>query len=130
LSSSDGGGLYVTGDSLPTLNNTIIWVNTATGNGNQVYIHGTDLTVILNYCDYANGSGDLAGSGTATPDSCINDSPQFVDAAGGNYRLSGTSLCVGAGSNGLVPLGVTTDLDGNARIADGVVDMGAYEYQP
>jgi hypothetical protein len=68
------------------------------------------------------------------PDNCINTNPLFV--GGGNYHLQATSPCIDAGSNSLVPAGITTDLDGYARIVDGdgdtidEVDMGAYEYQP
>ena len=50
--------------------------------------------------------------------------PQFV--GGGNYRLQLFSPAVNAASNGLVPSGISTDLDGNARIVC-FADMGAYE---
>jgi hypothetical protein len=62
-----------------------------------------------------------------------------VDVGGEDYRLSAVSPCIDAGDNGSVPLGLTEDLDGNARFFDDlatpdtglgrapIVDMGAYE---
>jgi hypothetical protein len=41
--------------------------------------------------------------------------------------LRADSPCIGAGYNGSVTTG--TDLAGRPRISDGVVDMGAYEFQ-
>ncbi|RKY13364.1 MAG: hypothetical protein DRP82_05480, partial [Planctomycetota bacterium] len=61
---------------------------------------------------------------------CIHSDPQFVDAANGDYHLKDTSPCIDAGDNSLVPSGVDKDLDGNPRIVNGTVDIGAYEYQP
>jgi len=52
--------------------------------------------------------------------------PQFNNFAGGDYRLSGNSPCVNAGSN--EPWMTNAyDLDKNQRIRYGTVDMGAYE---
>jgi regulation of enolase protein 1 (concanavalin A-like superfamily) len=49
---------------------------------------------------------------------------------GGDYRLQACSPAINAGSNAAVPMGVTTDLDGNGRFFNnGIVDMGAYEFQ-
>jgi predicted outer membrane repeat protein len=45
-----------------------------------------------------------------------------------DYHLPGASPCVGAGNNLSIPSGITTDLDGNPRIQNGTVDIGAYEY--
>ena len=39
------------------------------------------------------------------------------------------SPAINAGNNALIPAGVTTDQRGFARIVDGTVDIGAYEYQ-
>ena len=57
---------------------------------------------------------------------CLTDDPKFVDAANGDYRLAADSPAIDAGSN-LNVLG-DTDLNGNARILNGTVDLGAYEY--
>jgi len=57
--------------------------------------------------------------------------PLFVNITLGDYRLAADSSAVNAGSNALavdagsVPLAV--DLDGQARIYGGTVDIGAYE---
>jgi parallel beta-helix repeat protein len=131
---NDGGGIscYI---STPVLNNTILWGNTASGSGNQIYTWttGATCTVTLNYSDYADNTLDpnnIAGSGTWTASNCIVSDPVFLDASAGDYHLQATSPCIDTGSNALVPAGITVDLEGNPRIAGSAVDMGAYEYQP
>ena len=58
--------------------------------------------------------------------SCYTNDPGFVDAANGDYRLASGSPCIDAGDNAYVT--TATDLAGNARIANGTVDIGCYEY--
>ncbi|MDD5707309.1 MAG: right-handed parallel beta-helix repeat-containing protein [Kiritimatiellae bacterium] len=53
--------------------------------------------------------------------------PRFKNAAGDDYRLSGVSPCINAGSNELW-MATMPDLAGGKRIRGGTVDMGAYEY--
>jgi hypothetical protein len=60
-----------------------------------------------------------AGSGTVLAD------PLFV--GGGNYRLAAESPARNVGDNSAVPAQVAIDLDGNPRIGQDVVDLGAYE---
>lgn len=46
-----------------------------------------------------------------------------------NLRLTFESPAVDAGNNDFLPAGLSPDLDGNPRINNGTVDMGAYENQ-
>jgi parallel beta-helix repeat protein len=106
----NGGGM----SSGSTANNCIIYYNTAGGTGNDID-------------DYYYTARNTCASDIAHGvDGNITNAPLFVDKAGGNFRLQGGSPCIDAGSNTYV-VG-TTDLDGNPRIVNGVVDMGAYEY--
>jgi len=57
----------------------------------------------------------------------LTSAPLFLNQDGGNLRLQSNSPCINAGYNASAPAG--PDLDGNPRIAGGVVDMGAYEFQ-
>jgi predicted outer membrane repeat protein len=129
-----GAGIASHGSTC-TLNNTIIWGNVASTTGHQIYTDTFDADVTLDCCDFANGNGDVAGSGTVTEQGvCINLDPMFENATSQNYRLQAGSPCIDAGDNMLVPPGITADLDGNMRIFDGdgdttaTVDIGVYEY--
>lgn len=110
---STGGGVNG-GD----LFNSIVWNNTAVG-GPDIYASDP----IYNSCSYGLVPG-LFGN--------INNDPEFLHPGNGNYRLSATSPCIDAGTNGYVSS--MLDLDDNLRIMDGdfdgnpKVDMGAYEF--
>jgi len=102
-----GGGVYGC-----TLNDCIAYFNTAPVAANY------DDTSVLNFCCTTpmptNGIGNFTNS------------PLFVALAGGNLRLQPDSPCIDAGNNSYVT--TATDADGNPRISDGIVDVGAYEF--
>jgi hypothetical protein len=108
VSAESGGGVWQS-----TLANCIVYFNKAPSSANF------DPASSLFYCDTI----PLPRSGTAN----ISLDPLFVNHFGGNLRLQSNSACINAGSNGSA-FG-DTDLDGNPRISQGTVDMGAYEFQ-
>ncbi|MHC4744326.1 MAG: right-handed parallel beta-helix repeat-containing protein, partial [Planctomycetota bacterium] len=66
----------------------------------------------------------------------IDADPLFAQAEGAdlifgteddNPRLLPGSPCVNAGDNAALPASISLDLDGEPRISEGIVDMGAYE---
>jgi hypothetical protein len=64
------------------------------------------------------GCGIVSGvNGNLTGDPALN----------ADLTLSSASIAINAGNNSLIPVGLTTDLAGNLRIQQGIVDMGAYE---
>jgi hypothetical protein len=104
---------YAGGTIGGTNNNCIIYANQTTFNGPVNYYYGT-----LNYCcttPLPSGLGNFTNT------------PSFVDFAGGNLRLQSNSPCINAGNN--LYVSGTKDLDGRARIVQGTVDIGAYEFQ-
>ena len=56
----------------------------------------------------------------------ITNAPLFINQSGGNFRPQTNSPCIDAGQN---IQGLAIDLDGRPRIVNGIVDMGAYEFQ-
>jgi hypothetical protein len=55
--------------------------------------------------------------------------PLFRNPAAQDYRLSACSPAINAGNNAIVnSIGLLTDLNGDPRIQEGVVDIGAYEH--
>jgi hypothetical protein len=118
-SSGLGGGIYNASNTL-TIANSILSGDTSPSGG-EVYEQGSSSKASISYSDI---QGGFTGTGN------INADPQFVSAAAGNFQLQPTSPCVNVGSNvAISATGVTTDLAGNPRIVNGVVDMGAYEVQ-
>ena len=59
----------------------------------------------------------------------ILTSPEFVDAAGGNYALLETSPCIDAGDPTTDITDFPLDFGGGFRIRHGSIDIGAFEVQ-
>ena len=105
---NQSGAIFSNNSSL-SLTNCILWGDTPDEIGG-----GT-----ITYCDVQGGTGQpWFGTG------CIDTDPLFMDADG---HLSVGSPCIDAGINSAVPEWLETDLDGNPRIVNDIVDMGAFE---
>jgi predicted outer membrane repeat protein/parallel beta-helix repeat protein len=111
-----GGGIYNAGNCSPQLTNCILWGDTP----DEICNDDVDSVPVVTYCDVQGGYGDPA-------DNNINANPQFVNAGTGDFHLLGGSPCIDVGDNAAVPGGLTTDIDGQPRILNGVVDMGIDE---
>jgi predicted outer membrane repeat protein len=129
---SEGGAIRYAGYTRRArkLTNSILWYNSdgsgQTGHCSQICID-TDYPPSVNYCciQVLPGGG---GSGNTEANPLFAD-PDGADNLAGNedddlHLLLG-SICIDAGTNG--PVNHDTDLDGNARIINGRVNMGAYE---
>jgi len=124
-----GGGLYVCN---AVIRNCIIWANTATDFGPQLYICNTPrFSCIQSWT--GGGLGNTAMFPLfVDPDGRDNDPNTYDD---NDYRLSWSAMiptaCIDEGENEEWMQGAT-DRDGNPRIYYGLssntVDMGAYEY--
>lgn len=143
LNSSVGDpGVMFAYQSPMELANVIMWGNTSPANLD--FQRDTDY-----YSPISIRMSDIHGcgaSGTSWNSNCgtdlggnIQSDPLFIDPANGNLRLQLTSPAIDAGDNTYLPVGITTDLDGNPRFVDidtvtdsgygtpPIVDLGAYE---
>ncbi len=126
----DGGGIYSRDHSKPILTNCIFWSNSDSGGTDETGQIYSEEGVLINNCCVQGWTGSLGGTGN------IGIDPMFVDSDGtdnvvgtkdDNLRLLPASPCINAGDNSAVPPSLLTDLDGEPRIMDAIVDMGAYE---
>ena len=136
-----GGALFCTSSSSPILKNTIIWGDSATISGNQIYIDDQASKPDIFYCDINGGFGAF-GLNTnvfylGNYSNNINSIPLFVFPASGigagfnsssiNWSLQTTSPCINTGDpSGTYPI---SDIVGNPRISNNIIDIGAYEFQ-
>ena|GEM_PF-4381356 len=127
-SARNGGGIYSSRGGL-TLRNTTVAGNTAAYLGGGIYCYN-DGAVLVNTIVALNRGGDTYGQASGLY-SIINADPEFIDAAGGDYRLSASSIAVDQGLTALAvdaegaPL--TIDRAFNPRVLGAAVDIGAYE---
>jgi len=106
-----GGGIFFGSG----ITNCIVYFNTAPDQPN--FSTNSVLAYTCTYPMPTNGVGN------------ITNAPLFVDTNNwADLRLQPNSPCIDAGNNDFVT--TLTDLDGNPRIINGIVDMGAYEFVP
>lgn len=130
--SAGGGILNAGGSGQVSLANTIIAGNTIGSSGTGPDIDGSVTSLGNNLIGQSDGSsGWIAGSDqtgtTASPLSA--DLGSLANNGGSTQTLlpATNSPAVNAGSNALVPNGVTTDQRGLPRVVGGTVDIGAVE---
>lgn len=122
----NGGGIWTTGS--PTLQNVILWGNSAVHDGPQFYASGASVT--MTYCDIQGGfDGGHSPAPPTVVENNIDADPLLVNIPGGNFHLQSTSPCIDAGDPAFVVApDAETDMDGNARIISCRVDIGADEW--
>ena len=121
---SRGGGIYVESGNV---RNSIIYFNSASSGANWYWndpLLRSDQLVLVGEGPFAYccTTPDPGGVGVGN----IVEDPQFVDPTNGNYRLVPISPCIDAGLNEEW-MHAAQDLDGNPRIDNGTVDLGAWE---
>jgi len=109
---SYGGALYKNAGTV-SVYNSIFWGNT----------RGENEPDQLNAGIIA-GSNIIQGDYAAGTEIKIGD-PMFAEAATDNLRLKAGSLAIDAGENGRQQY--DRDLDGNTRVNNSIIDLGAYE---
>lgn len=113
--------------------NNIIYGNSGTGGGNDLLVQNDqNENGVPSPVELLNNDFDHSAAGTfidipfsIDPSNLDNMVPLFVD--GNNFHLTSLSPCIDKGNNAAPNL-PDTDKDGNPRIVNGVVDMGAYEF--
>lgn len=110
---SGGGGLA---ECDAEIINCIIWDNDAV---NNAQLHNCS---VPSYSCIQDHNG--AGIGNISLDPC------FVNPDMNDFRLLPESSCINTDDPNDTPEPNKTDLDGNPRIIDGRIDIGAYEYWP
>ncbi|GAB3419045.1 hypothetical protein GCM10027516_14100 [Niabella aquatica] len=125
-----GSTLYNPGSTVLDLNapavtsiqNSIVWTDGSTANVINVS-SGTAAITISSSVINANYQG------TATLSNVLNSNPLFINSAGGDFTLQPGSPAINAGDKTLYNAATMggADLAGNARIAENIIDMGAYE---
>ena len=115
-----GAAMYTFGTVAPQITNSILW-----GNSSGIQNAGGAVPTVTNSIV----QGGYSGAGNLNLDPLFILQPTPALGSTGDLRLLGCSPAVNAGSNAALPAGVTADLGSFTRIANGTVDMGAYERQ-
>jgi len=131
--STDGGGIYLDSTYF-TLQNCIIWRNqdssgTGSADSSIHYTAGNSVTFQYSLVQGWNpgGEGNLDGTDLNNKPLFQNSiSPNIAPTTQGDFRLKKTSPAIDIGNNSYVA-GISTDLAGNYRIVNQIVDLGAYE---
>lgn len=125
----NGGGFYLE-SCRGKIMNDIFWGNTCAHLGPQGYLYSSSFIRML-YTNIEKGVDGFYNTSTCAlheGPSVIKSNPVF-ELESDNYHLSILSPCRNAGKNS-APGMVLTDFEGQRRIYENVVDIGADEFQP
>lgn len=121
----DGGAVYVDGASggvnAMEINNSILWGDSAAAGENEIQNNGG--TASASYCIIEQG---LPANVSDEGNNSFGD-PQYANPSAGDLHLLSCSPGIDAGLNAVIPNFLVFDLDGDGRILNSVIDIGAYE---
>ncbi|MEM9846926.1 MAG: choice-of-anchor Q domain-containing protein [Bacteroidota bacterium] len=103
-------GIANTSGATPTIRNCVVWNNGIFNDAGSIPTVSNSIVL-----------GGAAGVGNKEID------PLFVDAANGDLRLQACSPAIDMGDNSANS--TSEDFDGNTRVFNTTIDMGAYEFQ-
>lgn len=128
-SANSGGGAIFIGDSSNVdIINTIFWGNNAHIGSQIGTIYKDKHKLSLLNCVVDSGVYGISQT-SFIYEECIEQNPQFLDTANYNFQVGPGSSCINNGGKDTTGLNLPEkDFGGNARIIDGRVDIGAYEY--
>ncbi|MDP8269618.1 MAG: right-handed parallel beta-helix repeat-containing protein, partial [Candidatus Tenebribacter davisii] len=132
----NGGGVYIAEFSNSNIINSIIWGNEAE-TGEQVCLNCYISDPNFYYSDIQDGFNGFGYTGTASSEEYEGEyednillEPLFIEPEISNFHFMQNSPCINAGIPDTIGLNLPNyDLDGESRIYDGRIDMGAYEWQ-
>ncbi|MCZ2392695.1 MAG: right-handed parallel beta-helix repeat-containing protein [Chitinophagales bacterium] len=110
---NSGGGLHHAGSTtLPLVKNSIIY-----GNTQQIINSSSAVTTV----DYSLIQGGYSGNHN------LQENPTFENVNDKNFNLSLASPAINAADNSALPDSIIKDLNGNNRIEQDLLDIGAFE---
>ena len=129
-----GGGVFITAqllDATPHIRNSVFWGNRCDDRISNLIVEGAN-AVVPEYINNLVEGTELGGTnlGGDIDPMFVNpvDAGEAPTVSGfGDYRLLPGSPLIDKGQNSFMFL--KEDLDGNPRICNGTVDIGAYEFQ-
>ena len=126
------GGIFFYQHSNPIVRNCIVY-----GNFNDAPLEEPVQIWAWTYDNYAPdfyncliqyGLENISGNeAIQVYENCLDEDPRFFDSGNENFHLTENSPCIDAGLTKADDFDCL-DLDGNPRVWDNVIDLGAYEY--
>jgi hypothetical protein len=128
-SAYNGGGMYIS-NAETLIDNCILWDNDAVDNGQEISFHKK--TVEIQYSTIEGGEDGIFPVREEDVyfwgDGNLDGNPLFINPVENDFRLMSDSPCIDTGNPDSDFPTDATDLDGNHRVDNGIVDMGAYEF--